>query len=41
METAAKALTDELSRVAKDIVHASHLLQKEFAEAPEVQIADE
>lgn len=30
--TAAKALTDELSKAAKEIVDASHRLQKEFAQ---------
>jgi hypothetical protein len=41
METATKALKDELSRIAKDVVNASNRLQKEFTEAPDIQTADE
>jgi hypothetical protein len=41
METAAKGLKDELSRVAKDVAHASHRLQIEFTDAPDIQTADE
>ncbi|CAB9519263.1 expressed unknown protein [Seminavis robusta] len=36
----AKALTEELSRAAQIIQNASHRLQKEFAQAPEIQTSE-
>lgn len=33
-------LTEELSRVAKEILSASHRLQKEFANLPAVETSD-